>query len=341
MKRAIKIPVIILLALAASGIPFVIAAFVRSGAAKAALIALGVIIALAAGGFFALGELAADKVLHQNRGTDIRRNSLDQLDAWGFDTGAFLAAHEGTDLSLTSADGNTFSGTRFSCGSGRCAVLIHGLGGDRTCVYPLANEYLKRGIDVITFDQRGSGVNEDGRITFGIYERLDAAAVVDHAKNVLGMDEVIVHGQSMGAQTAAIYASKAGAANADAVILDSPVPSMEAVLKAAFGRGDPDSIAAKLLYSAGKFCMKHFHGVDPDEADTMELVKTDRIPTLVILSERDEVCLPELVKRVYDNIACVDKALLKVDSAHVEGVIDDPEMYMRGVEDFLEALHGR
>ena len=38
---------------------------------------------------------------------------------------------------------------------------------------------------------------------------------------------------------------------------------------------------------------------------------------------------------VYGNIACKDKAFLHFDSAHIEGVIDDPEGYMDGVEKFL------
>ena len=52
-------------------------------------------------------------------------------------------------------------------------------------------------------------------------------------------------------------------------------------------------------------------------------------------NRRDEVCLPDQVSEVYGNIACKDKAFLHFDSAHIEGIIDDPEGYMDGVEKFL------
>ena len=61
----------------------------------------------------------------------------------------------------------------------------------------------------------------------------------------------------------------------------------------------------------------------------------DNIPTMIIVSDRDEVCLPDQVEEIYDNIACENKAIYHADSAHIEGVIDDPDAYMNSVESFL------
>lgn len=313
----------------------------KNKAIKAVIITLGAIVFLAAAVTAAAGAYIADRILHQNKGKDTHENSYKQLDIWGYDAEGFETAYHGVEVSAAASDGNVVPGTFFDTGSDKCVILVHGAGGDRVCTYPLAEGYLKRGYDVIAIDQRGCGSNADDRVTFGILEMLDVEAMVVYARENLGSSEVIVHGQSMGAQTTAIYASNVipgtvGAA--DAVICDSPVPGMELILKEMFGDGDTESLVARYLTGASKVFMKHINGIDYDDGDTIAAVANDHIPTLIICSGKDEVCLPEQVREVYDNIACGDKEFLRFDSAHIEGIIDDPEGYMDGVEDFLNNM---
>ena len=308
---------------------------------KAAVITLGVTAFLGLAGSFAFGGYIADRILHQNDGEDTHYNSYKQLEIWGYDTEGFESRYQGVEVSAEASDGNVVPGTFFDSGSDRCVILVHGAGGDRVCTYPLAEGYLKRGFDVIAIDQRGCGTNADDKVTFGIHEMLDVEAMVAYARNDLGNSEVIVHGQSMGAQTTAIYASNVAPGTdgaADAVICDSPVPGMELILKEMFGDGDTGSFAATYLTGTSKIFMRLVNGIDYDDGDTIAAVADDKLPTLIICSDRDEVCLPGQVCEVYDNIACDDKEILHFDSAHIEGVIDDPEGYMNGVEGFLNNI---
>ena len=305
---------------------------------KAATITMSVIAFIAVAGSAAMGGYVADRILHQNEGKDTCDNSIKQLEVWGYDLEGFNARYQGTEVSATAEDGNVVPGTYFDMGSDKCVILVHGAGGDRVCTYPLAEGYLERGYDVIAIDQRGCGANASDEVTFGINEMLDVEAMVEYAREDLGSSEVIVHGQSMGAQTTALYASNvtpgtAGAA--DAVICDSPVPGMELVLKEMFGDGDVNSFTANYLTGTSKIYMGLVNGIDYDDGDTIAAVANDQIPTLIICSDRDEVCLPDQVEQVYDNIACEDKEILHFDSAHIEGIIDQPEAYMDGVENFL------
>ncbi len=301
-------------------------------------ITLGIIALLFVVGSFALGGYIADKILHQNAGKDTHDNSLKQMEKWGYDAAAFEDAYKGTDIKVQAEDGNEVPATYYNSNSGKCVILVHGAGGDRACVYPLAEQFLMRGYDVIAIDQRGSGVNPDDRVTFGINESLDVKAVVANARNELLETQVIVHGQSMGGQTVAVYASNVipgSAEAADAVIFDSPVPGMELVLKEMFGDGDVDSFTARYFTFTSKVFMKLIKGIDYDDADTIEIVKNDIIPTLVIVSDQDSVCLPDQVEKIYENVAAANKDILHFDSAHIEGVIDYPEEYMSGVTEFL------
>ena len=304
-------------------------------------IALGVIAFLGIAGSVAIGGYIADRILHQNEGKDTHDNSIKQLEVWGYDTERFMNTYEGTDIKVTAEDGNTVPGTYFDNSSDKLVILVHGAGGDRVCTYPLAEQYIMDGFDVIAIDQRGCGENADDRVTFGINEELDVKAMVKYAREKIKADKVIVHGQSMGAETVAVYASNVTPGTveaADAVILDSPVPGMELMLKETFGDGDTESFMAKYLTGTSKAFMKVVNGIDYDDADTINVVKNDKIPTMVIVSDKDKVCLPDQVTQIYDNIACENKAIYHADSAHIEGVIDDPEGYMSSVENFLKNL---
>ena len=304
-------------------------------------IALGVIAFLSIAGSVAMGGYIADRILHQNEGKDTHDNSIKQLEVWGYDTEKFMNTYEGTDIKVTAEDGNTVPATYFDNDSDNLVILVHGAGGDRVSIYPLAEEYIEDGFDVIAIDQRGCGENADDRVTFGINEALDVKAMVKFAREEIKADKVIVHGQSMGAETVAVYASNVTPGTveaADAVILDSPVPGMELMLKETFGDGDTESFMAKYLTGTSKAFMKAVNGIDYDDADTINVVKNDKIPTMVIVSDKDKVCLPDQVMQIYDNISCENKAIYHADSAHIEGVIDDPEGYMSSVENFLKNL---
>ena len=47
---------------------------------------------------------------------------------------------------------------------------------------------------------------------------------------------------------------------------------------------------------------------------------------------------PEEVEMVYDNVGSSKKVLMKVDSKHIEGVIDNPGQYFEGIFHFLDSL---
>ena len=303
---------------------------------KAMAITLGVITVLGVAGSAVMGGLVADKILHQNEGKDTHGNSIKQLEVWGYDIDSFK--YEGKEVKAKAEDGNEVPGTFFDGEGDKLVILVHGAGGDRYSIYPLAEQYIKDGYDVIAIDQRGCGTNPDDKVTFGIKESLDVKAMVNFARNELNARKVIVHGQSMGAQTVAVYASNVvpGAADAaDAVICDSPVPGMELLLNLSFGDGNEKSLFANYLTGTSKIFMKLTTGMDYAQADTIEVVKNDKIPTMIIVSDKDKVCLPQYVEKVYGNIACENKEIIHVNSAHIEGVIDDAEGYMNSVESFL------
>ena len=314
----------------------------KSIVGKVVKITLGVVAALIVVGTVGMAKLVTDGVFYQNKNNDTQGNSVKQLEIYGFDLDGFNAAYTGKEISVTAEDGNVVPGTYFDMDSDKCVVLVHGAGGDRVCTYPLALQYMQRGYDVIAFDDRGHGLNPDEKVTFGIHESRDVKALVKYARETLGSSEVIVHGQSMGAQVTAVYASNVTPGTveaADAVICDSPVPGMEYMIRSVIADDDPvemESFMTSYLTKAGKVYSKLFYRINWNDGDTIKVVANDQLPTLVIVSEKDTVCLPEKVEEVYENVGSSVKSIAYVNSAHIEGVIDDPDGYMEYVETFLE-----
>ena len=302
-----------------------------------------VILVLIVGASVALGWMVADQVLYQNKNNDTVNNSIVQLEKWEYDLDAFKNKYDsiGNEITVTAEDGNVCPATYFNNGGDVVVILVHGAGGDRVSVYPLAEQYLLRGYDVIAHDQRGCGSNEDKRVTFGIKESLDVRALVKYARESLHKDKVVVHGQSMGGQTTAIYASNVVLGEdsaADAVICDSPVPGMEYMIRSVIADDDPEemeSFVTSYFTETGKLYSKIFYHINWNDGDTINAVANDKLPTLVFVSEKDTVCLPEKVEEVYENIGSSVKSIAYVNSAHIEGVIDDPDGYMEYVEEFL------
>ncbi|MBP3543160.1 MAG: alpha/beta fold hydrolase [Lachnospiraceae bacterium] len=332
---------------------------------KILLITLSTIVALIAAAGIGLslfiGQQVAHGLLYMNAGNDTKGNSIRQLEAWGYDLESFQTTYIGEDFTLEASDGVTVPVTYYPAvteSSQRgtelpeqpeqpdnaeeskkpVVILVHGAGGDRVSVAPLAELYLEQGYQVLTYDQRGHGDNSDDKVSFGYFEARDVACLVDYAAEVLGADQIIVHGQSMGGATTALYAATEHAReHVDSVILDAPVDSMEHMFRGVWAEMEgSEDIPTDYVVACGDLYLRLFYGFSFDDANTIARMKDNQVKTLVILCEKDNICLPESMEQLYNNIDTDNKALMRVESEHIEGAIDDPEGYIHGVLDFIQ-----
>ena len=300
------------------------------------LIILGII-----AGIFVVGKMVNDGVLYQNRGNDTKANGIKQLEIWEFDVEGFYAKHTGIEFKIQSEDGNTIPGSIFMDENNtKWVIFVHGAGGSHEFGISYVEDYIENGYNVLTFDERGHGDNSDERVTFGINEKNDVKALVDYVKNEYAAEFVIVHGQSMGGATAALYAATEHAKeNIDACVLDSPVPGLELFLRLMFTEDGTSENVANAIIGCGKIYSGIFSGLDYSEGDTIEKAKEIMVPTMVIVSKQDTVCLPEYVEDIYANIAAENKKMVEFDCQHIKGVFDYREQYFNEIFDFLNNLN--
>jgi len=107
---------------------------------------------------------------------------------------------------IESFDGLKLHAKKFSPAenSNRWAVLIHGYGRDGTFAYDYAEEYLKRGWNVLIPDLRAAGESQGEFITMGALESLD---VLKWLEKIPPDSKIILHGVSMGAATVMMTAA--------------------------------------------------------------------------------------------------------------------------------------
>lgn len=290
-------------------------------------------------GSFIVGKMVRDGVLYQNKDKDTKGNSFKQMEVWGYDYNKFLKEHKGTDFNVKGKDGVNIPGTYYMAdeANDRYVIIAHGAGGERNCVLPVVEIFLRNNINAVTYDQRGSGDSEDPCVTFGIKEKNDVECLVDFVKKELKAKEVYVLGQSMGGATVALYAATEHAKeNVDVIILDSPVPGMELTLKYMFMENyGMDETSAEYIIDCGSLYSKIIDKMSFKEGDTIEKMKDNRCKTLVILSEQDEICLPSDVENLYNNIVSDEKELVRLDNSHIEGSIRHIEEYESALMNFI------
>lgn len=285
-----------------------------------------------------VGKQVAEGLLYQNAGNNTKENSVLQLKMWGYDLEAFEEKYQPLMRSVIAGDGVFSPAAVFVCPESKnTVILVHGAGGDHVSTYPIAEMYLKNNWNVIAIDQRASGDSADDKVSFGYFEKQDVAAWTDYARKEMAAEKVVVHGQSMGAATAALYAADGQyEQKADALILDSCIDSMERMFLGVWREMDgTEGIPGDYVVSCGdKYLNKHF-GFGFEDADVLAKMKENHVKTLMIQCERDEIVPNQIAEQLFQNIAAENKEICYFDSEHVEAAIDYPAEYEKAVFTFL------
>lgn len=288
------------------------------------------------------GQLVAEGILHQNDGNDTKSNSIRQLELWGYDLAGFCETYEETALTFEAEDGNVVPAviltTATTTSENKVAVLVHGAGGDHVSSYPVAEIYLENGYQVLAIDQRASGDSTNEWVSFGYFESLDVKAAVDYARNEMAADQVIVHGQSMGGLTTAVYASTDHAANnVDAFILDSSINGMEYVFSGMMMDDGLDETSTAYVVACGDWYLRHHYGFGFDDVDAVKCLSTDRVPTLLIYAQEDDLVTEEQMEAMLNAIATDQKEMITFPCGHIESIIMYKEECSDAIMSFINS----
>ena len=239
------------------------------------------------------------------------------------------------DWTLESFDGLKLHAKRFfpAESSNRWAILIHGYGRDGTFAYDYAEEYLKRGWNVLVPDLRASGESEGEFITMGALESRD---VFDWAAKVSTENpdaKIILHGVSMGAATALMTAAL-DPKNLCAVVEDCGYTSAYAMFTAQLNKifGLPEY---PVMPCANIVC-KIKTSVKISDAAPIEVVDKIKVPILFIHGDEDGLVPLHMVDELFDKATAPKEKFIVAGAGHADAKRKNPAVYFDKVFNFLE-----
>ena len=236
------------------------------------------------------------------------------------------------DWTLESFDGLKLHAKKFSPAeeTDRWAILVHGYGRDGTYAYDYADEYLKRGWNVLVPDLRAAGESEGEFITMGALESRD---VFDWASKLPSDAKIILHGVSMGAATVMMTAALKPK-NLVAVVEDCGYTSAYEMFTAQLNKifSLPEY---PVMPCANNVC-KLKTGVKISDAAPLEVVDEITVPILFIHGDADGLVPFEMMGRLYDKAVAPKEKFVVKGAGHADAKRTNPAAYFDKVFTFLE-----
>ena len=239
------------------------------------------------------------------------------------------------DWTLESFDGLKLHAKKFSPAepTNRWAILIHGYGRDGRFAYDYADEYLKRGWNVLVPDLRAAGESQGEFITMGALESRD---VFDWEQKIVAENpdaKIILHGVSMGAATALMTAALEPK-NLCAVVEDCGYTSAYEMFAAQLEKifGLPEFPAM----SCADIVCKLKTGIKISDAAPIDVVDKISVPILFIHGDADGLVPFEMMEKLFDKAVAPKEKFIVTGAGHADAKRENPAAYFDKVFKFLE-----
>ena len=268
---------------------------------------------------------------------NIRRQTLEEARTWQenhYDL-SWYDPLEKTDYTVTSYDGYVLH-AQFLPNPDRSSkyiIISHGYSDNRFGALKYAKMYLDLGFNVIVYDLRGHGLNEQTFCTYTARERKDLLAMIrDSRQRWPDMTFFGLHGESLGAATSiAVLEEKPPV---DFVVADCGFSEIENVLKSGMQAMHLPGFLTGIMSAGAKIRF----GYSYREMRPIDSLKDNRIPILFIHGGSDSFVVPENSEKMKEATAGYAELHVLPNVPHAMSVINEPEQYRKIVSAFLEKI---
>lgn len=220
------------------------------------------------------------------------------------------------------------------------ALMVHGMGGTKYSMYQQGEVLYDLGYSLLIYDQRNSGDNRCEYSSFGVLESYDCLDALAYAKESINENnKVLLYGQSYGAATALIAASRDDS-NIDYLVLDCPVADSNELVDEVFKNVErKQGLPAWIMRFTGNIFLKVRLGFSLDDIDASKWAKDSNIqsPTLIINSDSDTVTPHHMGEEIYKSIGNNRKELYTTKRYdHLKFSETNPEEFKKVLIDFLD-----
>ena len=265
----------------------------------------------------------------------IRRQTLEEARTWQenhYDL-SWYDPLEKTDYTVTSYDGYILHAQFLPNPdpSSRYIIISHGYSDNRFGALKYAKMYLDLGFNIIVYDLRGHGLNEQTFCTYTARERKDLLAMIrDSRQRWPDMTFFGLHGESLGAATSiAVLEEKPPV---DFVVADCGFSEIESVMKTSLHLMRLPS----WLVHVASLCAKLRFGWSYQDMRPIDSLKDNEIPILFIHGAQDAFIPPFHSQAMAKATKGYSEVHLIEGAAHARSMLTAPEEYGRIVEAFLQ-----
>lgn len=242
------------------------------------------------------------------------------------------------DIEFKSSDNLTLKGSYFESKESTTTIIqAHGYAKQRyqqlTDSTYMINQFLDNGYNYFNFDFRASGISEGKFVTVGADETKDLYSAIKFIKANTNTKKIILLGFSMGASTSVICGNDE---NVDIVISDSAFSDLKTYLSdnLPVWSGLPSFFTPGILFSCERFTNIKISEVSPVKA-----ISKYKKPVFLIHSKGDTSIPYSNSQQLYDEYKKFGGTEIEFwkpeKSKHVKSYIDQPELYMQKVFEFL------
>ena len=246
---------------------------------------------------------------------------------------------------VNGTDGTMLRGTYIADtrGSHQTVILLHGLYQNRMMCLPYVSIYRNLGYNVLLIDQRGHGESGGEHTDWGLSEVDDLTQWVQWLHEKDGAMKIGLHGISLGAAMALLYAGSDRGDSLSFVVADSSYGNIIALGREKLRQAardervvwgynilDPFFQAAMLFHTH-----KLVANIEPAQA-----VRFIKAPILFLHGGKDKLVPVQTVQDLYEHCGSQDKHIyIFTHSPHAVGIETDTDAYHRVVTRFLRNRH--
>ena len=215
----------------------------------------------------------------------------------------------------------------------KVAILCHGYRGTAFRDFCAASKVLfELKYNIILIDQRGHGLSDGHKITFGIRESKDLISWIRYAKDRFGEDiELLLFGVSMGAHTALNVAEQLD--ERVKIIADSPYTSPKEILKNSIKAIHLPTFIVYPLLNLASIIFTH---ENMNRNDLKESLSKSKNQILIIHGNKDEVVPYEDSMYLSAKYASRVRYELFKGGKHCTSYLVDFDRYSKAIKDFLD-----
>lgn len=270
------------------------------------------------------------------RGKKNEVNSVDTVFKQDIEEGRrWISAVGYTDQWITSYDETKLYGRFYANGDSKITILMmHGFRSnalhDFSCAFKF---YYDKGFNLMVPDQRSHGKSEGKYITYGIKERYDAKAWIEHINTIIPNGTVYATGVSMGASTVLMAAGLGLPENVKGIIADcgftSPAEIIKKVMKSDM------KVPLFPIYYTTRLVTRAIAGFDFEEYSAVTAVKDCKIPILFLHGKEDGFVPFSMGEEIYNAAGCEKKAVWVDGADHGCSFLVDHEACSTALTGFL------